>query len=297
VERGFAPAGLDLAIASDIPIASGLSSSAALGVAAAAAFAERSGWGVDARGLAEIAHRGESHFVGSGCGILDPFAVALARRDHVLRLDCRDRSVEAIALQGDAVRILISDSGVRRRLAPGIDPKGAPPPYLVRVEECGIAFRRLCDAGVAREGARSLRDIEPEDLAAAAKVLPETLWRRVRHVVSENRRAAVFCEALARGDLRGAGELMREAHASLRDDFEVSIPELDHLCETADSLPGVLGSRLTGAGFGGATVHLVLPEAVAEASRAIATSFEREFGTPPAILEVRPAAGVSTSRF
>jgi len=141
--------------------------------------------------------------------------------------------------------------------------------------------------------ARALRDVTPADLAAAEEALPSRLLRRVRHVVTENARVDATCEALRRGDLAAVGARLREGMASLRDDFEVSTPELDLLCALADAEPGVFGSRLTGAGFGGCTLHLVAPAAADAVGEAIASGFAARFGRRPELLRVRPADGVT----
>jgi galactokinase len=259
-ERGIPAAGADLALASQLPRESGLSSSAALGVGVAVALDRVYGLGLSGAELAALAHRGESAFVGVGCGIMDQMASALGRRDHALRIDCRSGDVEPVPLDPGAVRILVAQSGVRRALARG--------GYGDRVAECAAALAAAREAGIAPPGARALRDLGPEHLPALARALPPRLLRRARHVITENARVDATCRALAQGDFAAVGALLREGMASLRDDYAVSIPELDALCALADAHPGSFGSRLTGAGFGGCTVHLVHPEA-AEAVREV----------------------------
>ena len=283
-ERGLGVAGAELGVASAVPRESGLSSSAALGVAVVRALDRLHGFGLDAEGVARVAHRGERDFVGTGCGIMDQAASALGRAGHVLRIDCRSLEVEAVPA-GAGLALLIADSGVPRRLAEG--------GYRTRVDECAEALSRLRAAGLA-PGARALRDLGPEDLPAAARALPETLFRRVRHVVTENARVDATCAALRAGDLAAVGARLREGMASLRDDFAVSTPELDHLCALADARAGVFGSRLTGAGFGGCTLHLVRPDAAEAVAEALAAGFAARFGRRPPVLRVRPADGVST---
>ncbi len=148
-------------------------------------------------------------------------------------------------------------------------------------------------SGVGPSRARSLRDFGPDDLPQLERVLAPILLRRVRHVISENARVDAFCEALQAGKLEVLGALLAEGQRSLRDDYEVSTPELDALCDFADSLPGVLGSRLTGAGFGGCTLHLVAPADSASVSQALAEYFEERFGRALPVREVAPAAGAS----
>ena len=269
-ERGIPVPGLDIAVASDVPLESGLSSSAALGVALATALDRMLDLSLGAIERARIAHRGECDFVGVGCGIMDPFASALGRRDHALRIDCRSQRVTPVRLPRDRLRILIVHSGVRRALAKG--------GYVERRDECLAAAAEARAAGLAAD---SLRDFAESDLPALERVLTPSLLRRARHVIRENARVERFCEALDRADLASCGALLREGMRSLREDFEVSTAELDALCELGDAQPGVYGSRLTGAGFGGCTLHLVRPEAVDAAVEGIVSGFEKRFGCRP----------------
>jgi galactokinase len=230
VERGLSVAGLDLGIASRVPLESGLSSSAALGVAVSSAIDRAQGLGLDSREIATVAHRGESEFLGVGCGIMDQFASALGRRDHALRLDCRSLEVAPIPLAEGRLRILIAQSGVKRALADG--------GYRQRVAECASALAGARDAGIASQGASALRDLLPDDLPALEKALAPQPFRRARHVITENARVDAVCERLAAGDLEGVGALLVEGMRSLRDDYHVSTPELDVLCELGDAHPG-----------------------------------------------------------
>jgi galactokinase len=283
-ERGAALGGFDLAVASDLPRESGLSSSAALGVAVATALDAAFGLGLSPRARAEVARRAESAFVGVPCGIMDPFASALGRRDRALYLDCRSLDFTPVPLPRERVRVLVADSGVRRALAAG--------GYGDRQRECREALHAAQEAGLARD-ARALRDLGPADLPALARVLPPPLLRRTRHVVTENERVSQVRRALEAGRLEAAGECLREGMRSLRDDFEVSIRELDELCALADGHPAVLGSRLTGAGFGGCTLHLVRPEGAADAARWIAAGFAARYGRRPPLLEVAAEDGAA----
>jgi galactokinase len=282
-EAGRAPPGLDLAVASDVPGESGLSSSAAFGVALVTALERAMGFALAPEQRGRLAHRCESAFVGVPCGIMDQYASALGRRDHALRIDCRSLEVRAVPFPGEALRILVADSGVRRRLRSG--------GYGDRRAECEAA--RAAAARALGRRLDSLRDVGPEDLPALAPALEPVAFRRLRHVVSENRRVEEFERALAAGEHARAGRILREGMASLRDDFEVSVPELDALCALGDATPGVLGSRLTGAGFGGCTVHLVEKDRAGEAARQLASGFAARFGRRPPVFEIRPADGAS----
>jgi galactokinase len=163
--------------------------------------------------------------------------------------------------------------------------------YGARVAECRQALAAAREAGVAPPGARALRDLSPADLPALEAALAPRLLRRVRHVLGENLRVEATCAALSAGDLEAAGQALREGMQSLQQDFEVSTPELDLLCRVADTLPGVYGSRLTGAGFGGCSLHLAARGAEAEVGEALAASFEARFGRRLSLWCVSAAEG------
>ena len=288
-ERGHRVPGLDLMITSDVPREAGLSSSAALGVAVATVVDAAADFGLDSRELARIVHRGESEFVGVGCGILDQFASALCQRGHALRIDCRDETCTPVPLPSQSLRLLLTDSGVRRALS--AEGSG----YLARVAECEAALAAARDAGLAAPAATSLRDLSLDRLESLEVALDPVLFRRVRHVLTENRRVEDFCDALRAPSLDPArlGSLLSEAQRSLRDDYEVSVPELDLLCEIGCALPGVHGARLTGAGFGGWVLHLVDADAAEEAGSRICRSFEARTGRKSAFTLVAPSQGAS----
>jgi galactokinase len=284
-ERGHDVPGMDLLVASSVPRGSGLSSSAALEVAVATAIDRAVGLGLDGEARARVAHRAETAFVGVACGLMDQLASALGRADHALRIDCRSLETRAVPLPVERLRLLIADSGVHRELA------GAA--YNQRRRECEKALEQAKDASVAPRSARALRDLAPDSLDELERALEPVLFRRARHVIRENQRVDEVCEALQRGDLHRAGGLLGEGQRSLRDDFEVSVPELDALCEVASTQPGVYGSRLTGAGFGGCTVHLVAPDVADRVAAALADGFEARFGSRPTTLVVEPSDGAS----
>ncbi len=275
--------GIDLAVGSAVPQGAGLSSSAALGVAVAEVWLRAAGVALAPRAVAEAVHEGENRFVGVGCGILDPFAVALGRRDHALRIDCRDRGVEPVPLP--RLALLVAHSGVTRTLS-GVG-------YGDRVAECAAALGAAQAAGIAPAEATSLRALGVGDLPALERALAPALLRRVRHVLLENERVDRFCAAVRAGDLPAAGAVLREGMRSLREDYAVSVPELDRLCALGDEAPGCHGSRMTGAGFGGCTLHLVDDDAAAEVADRIAAGFARAFGRVPPIWRVHPADGAA----
>jgi galactokinase len=231
--HGFGAAASDLDISSTVPIGSGLSSSAAFGVACVLACATAP---VGGAGLARLAQEVEHLATGVPCGVMDQVASVLGRAGHALLLDCRSLAVVPVALPEEA-SVVVVHSGITRRLA-----------------DSDYARRRAaCEAAAARLGLAALRDARLEQVADDPIA---------RHVVSENRRVLAFVEALRAGDLSRCGALMLESHASLRDDFAVSTPELDALVERLMA-DGAYGARLTGAGFGGCVVSLV-PAARAE---------------------------------
>ncbi len=282
-EQGHPLEAVDLAIASDLPREAGLSSSAALGVAVATALDGIFELGLGPRTLARIVHRSENQFVGTGCGILDQFASALGREDYALRIDCRSQQVTEIAMPVGSVALLVAHSGVTRKLARG--------DYRERVAECEEATRVLRHAGVVPRESGMLRDLVLEDLPRLEGLLAPELFRRVRHVVTENHRVERVCRDLVAGDLEAVGETLCEGHRSLRDDFQVSIMELDALCEIADAIPGVHGSRLTGAGFGGCSIHLVQSEVADAVQRQLTSEFKDRVGHEAPVWRMQPAAG------
>ncbi len=296
VESGVSVPGLDLAIASDLPIGSGLSSSAALSVATCKALLHVAGEEWRAKRIALAAYRGESHFVGTGCGILDPFAIALGQADRAMRIDCRTQQVEAVAFSSSQLGLLISHSGVTRRLAAAGDSLDPGAGYRERLAQCRDALAAVQRANAGCEDAQTLRDVPIDALEGLEREMDATLFRRLRHVVSEIERVDACCIALERGreaDFRRVGDWLRAGHESLRDDFEVSIPEIDALCEIADRLEGVYGSRLTGAGFGGCALHLVAPEAIESVREELAARFYQRFGRTPPVLAAIAAEGAT----
>ena len=232
----YAITGADIAITGDVPKGTGLSSSAAIEIALAGALTSASNIQIDRRLLAELCRRAENFFVGVKSGIMDQYASALGQADHALLIDCRSLEAEPVPLP-DRVAIVVIDSKVERKLAET--------PYNKRRVECEEAARVL--------GVESLRDATPEMLSR----LDGDLLKRARHVVTENARVLAATDALRTGDLPRLGALMAESHASMRDDFEASAPEIDLLVDLAQRAPDLIGARVTGAGWGGCTVNLV----------------------------------------
>ena len=250
--------GADVAFGGNVPREAGLSSSAAVEVGATAFWNKLLGLGLDPVYAVKLSRRTENEFVGVPCGIMDQFISALGRRDHALFLDCRDLTYRHVPLRAD-VKIVVCNSGVKRALAQS--------EYEVRLKQCREAVAKIAATGRA---VKSLRDVTSSDLAAARGAMDNLLWRRAHHVVSENERTIEAVKVLQGGNLERFGELMNQSHESLRDDYEVSSKELDTLVELARQQSGVLGARMTGAGFGGCTVNLVRADAAESFAQAVA---------------------------
>lgn len=268
--------GADVAVAGDVPIGAGLSSSAALEVAVALALLALAREVLPDLEIVELCHRAEVEWSGVNCGVMDQYAAVFGRTGHAMFLDCRTLDCLHVALPRDAV-IIVTDSGVRREL------RGSA--YNERVEECGAAARLL--------GVRRLRDIEPGDFEEREHRLPDTIRKRARHVVTEIARTREAAAALEAGALWRVGRYMNESHESLRNDYEVSTPELDALVRAARSVHGVYGSRLSGAGFGGCTVSLAARTALPEFEARVPDEYHRITGLTATVLGFRPGAGAS----
>jgi len=271
----------DLAIESDVPAGGGLSSSAALEVAVARALLALAGAERGEIAIARLCQRAENEFVGARCGIMDQLVSLSGRAGHALLLDCRTLASRHVALP-ESVAIVVVDSGVRHALAAG--------EYNRRREECDEAVRIIA---VRRPEVVSLRDLTPADLGKLGDVLPPLLARRSRHVVTENARVTATAAALENGRLDELGELLGDSHASLARDFEVSSPELDLLVRLARGVPGCLGARMTGGGFGGCTVNLVRAERVAPFAEAVRGGYRREDGRDAAVYVCRASDGAA----
>ena len=214
----------------------------------------------------------EREFVGVHCGIMDPFAVGLARPGHLLWLDCRDKSYEHLPIDLRRFSLAVADTGVRRKLAASL--------FNRRVEECQEAFQLL---SAHQPDATCLRDIDAAVLREGGRELDPAVRARAEHVIGEVKRTFGAREALRQDRLEDFGAAMTAAHRSLRDLYEVSVPELDQLVEDAISVEGVHGCRLTGAGFGGCVVALLESGAEEELAARLTEGFSRHFGREPAI--------------
>lgn len=278
--RGVAVTGADLLVSSEVPAGAGLSSSAALEVAIGLALTTLAGEPVALNELASAGQLAENEYVGVRSGAMDQLASALGRDGHALLIDCRSLAVTPVELPKAPVELLVVDTHVKHAHAGS--------GYNQRRAECERALELLRAAGHELE---TLRDLAPENLDSAVTALPEPLGRRVRHIVRENARTLAAADALRHGHLDAFGRLMNGSHASLRDDYEVSAPELDHVVSEAQRRPGVFGARLTGGGFGGSALVLV-ERAEADAVRqALEKTFAARFGRPPTVRVARASAG------
>jgi galactokinase len=271
--------GADLVISSNIPLGAGLSSSAAIEVSTAYALVDASGARIDPTELAKLCQRAENDFVGARCGIMDQFIACYGQTGHALMLDCRSLDYRPLPITSD-VRLLIANTMVDHHLASG--------EYNLRRTECEESVRRLAGAV---PGLKSLSDLSLAQLECHRDRLTDVLYRRCRHVVTENRRVSAAAAALARYDLEAFGQLMADSHRSLRDDYEVSSRELDLMVEIAVGQEGVYGSRMTGGGFGGCTINLVREVTAPRLTRTIADAYAQKTGRRPEIYVCTPAAG------
>ncbi|WP_405792046.1 galactokinase [Streptomyces sp. NBC_00029] len=279
LDAGLPVGGADLHVRSDVPTGAGLSSSAALEVAIALALTDLYRIALTRPELAALARRAENAYVGVPCGVMDQMASACATGGHALHLDTRSLEQRHIPFDCAAagLRLLVIDTRVKHALADGA--------YAQRRASCHRAAEAL--------GLPALRDVPYEGLERALARLDDPVARkRVRHVVTENERVLRIEELLRAGRLREAGPLLTEGHVSLRDDYEVSCPELDLAVSTADAA-GAYGSRMTGGGFGGSALALIDADAEGPVTRAVTEAFRRADLTPPRITTAAPAAGAT----
>jgi galactokinase len=278
-QEGYRLRGMDAAIAGNVPIGSGLSSSAAIEVATAAAWRDLCGLDIAPVTMALLCQRAENEFVRMKCGIMDQFIAALGASGHALLIDCRSLGYERVPLP-PGMSVVVCDTMKRRGL---VDSE-----YNQRRRECeqGVELLRRVLPQV-----RALRDVTSEDLARYADMLPAIVLKRCHHIVSENERTLEAVVALRAGDVRQFGRLMDLSHASLRDDYEVSCAELDTMVEVARGIPGCLGARMTGAGFGGCTVNWVRTETAAAFAGQVADGYRQRTGVSPEVYMCAASAG------
>lgn len=265
-EAGLEVGGMLVAYTSDVPIGAGLSSSAAVEVGFAVAWEALSGWEIERLALARICQRAENAYVGMSCGLMDQFASACGVEGHALYFDTRSLEWQPAPLPA-GVALVIADSGVRRDLTDSA--------YNQRRASCELAVEILRQH---MPEIQALRDVPATEFAAYSVFLPEEPQRRAEHVVKEIARVESAVSAMEREDKRALGALMYAGHKSLRDLYEVSTPELDTLVELTRDLPGCIGARLTGAGFGGCTINLVEADQAREFMEGLKEGYQRETG-------------------
>jgi galactokinase len=276
---GYRLQGAAMLINGEVPIGSGLSSSAAIEVASGLALVGNSHLTVDRLALAKLCQRAENEFVGMRCGIMDQFISCFGHAGQALMLDCRSLEYRLLPLPPD-LRLVICNTMVKHELAAG--------QYNARRAECEAGVRHLASA---LPNVRALRDVTMADLQQYGSDLPEVIYKRCRHVISENARVIEAAAALDRRDLVAFGQLMAESHRSLRDDYEVSCAELDIMVELAGQVEGVYGARMTGGGFGGCTVNLVKDDSVADFQPSVALGYQQATGITPDIYVCVAAEG------
>jgi galactokinase len=269
---GYKPRGADLAIASEVPLGSGLSSSAALEVSTAWALLSNSEINVDRNAIPQICQQAEHLYPETKCGIMDQFISCHGRAGHALMLDCRSLDFQLLPLPGD-VRLMVCNTMVRHEHASG--------GYNTRQGECQEGLRALQQA---LPEIRALRDVTIDELEQHRSRLSPLIYKRIRHVVTENERVKMAASALQAADMAKLGELMADSHRSLRDDYEVSTPELDLMLELARDQKDVYGARMTGGGFGGCTINLVHSARAGEVQQRLEQNYEAKTGLSPTII-------------
>ncbi|MEE2814779.1 MAG: galactokinase [Actinomycetota bacterium] len=268
--------GVDIAIASDVPVGAGLSSSAAIEGSVASALNDLWSLGLDPVTLAQVGRRAENEAVGAPTGIMDQMASMLGRADAATFIDCRELTTESVptGFTGEGLEVLVIDTRVSHAHSTG-----------------GYRERRdACERGAALLGIPTLRDASEADLPRAAELMEDVTFRRVRHVITENQRVLDTVRVLGADGPRAIGDLLVASHASMRDDFEISVPELDLAVETALA-QGAVGARMTGGGFGGAAIALVERDAVDRITDAVTRAFADAGFVAPHVFTVHPADG------
>ena len=278
-KSGLRLSGADLVVWSDVPIGAGLSSSAALEVSCAHALLTESGLPFDPIEIAQLCQRAENDFVGMRCGVMDQYISCCGVAGHALLIDCRSLESRNVAI-APSLRLLIANSRVRHQHAGG--------KYNLRREACEEGVRLLSRY---LGPIHALRDVKPQQLESKRRKLPELIYRRCRHIVTENARVLEAERALEAGDFVACGRAMNASHISMRDDFEITCPEVDMLAGLAQTVKGVYGSRMTGGGFGGCTISLIEASAVDKASQILTDCYRIGMGRDVAIYVSAPSDG------
>jgi galactokinase len=283
-DAGLEVPAMNAVFASDVPRGAGLSSSASVEMAFGIAWSTLGGWTLPPMQLARLGQRAENLYVGVNCGIMDQFASACGVADRLLLLDCRSLNWRSLPIP-ENISIVIADTSVRRKLTSS--------GYNERRHACEDAVRILSSELM---GIKSLRDVNLEDFNRLSHKIPVVIEKRARHVVEEIDRTSRAVPMLENGLIREFGQMMNDCHTSLRDLFEVSVPELDKMVEIAQGLPGCYGARLTGAGFGGCTVNLVEKSAAEEFSTKLAWNYQKSTGLRSQTYICRSSDGARLTR-
>ena len=263
-QTGRAIEGFNFTVGGDVPIGSGLSSSAAIEMAVCTAMEGLLEFKMDDMEAALLCQRAENNFVGMNCGIMDQYISRIGRENHAVKIDCTDLSTQAITINTPGYSWLVIDSKKRRGL---VDSE-----YNKRRSECEEGLKSAKSAFTERD-INGLRDVSVNELNVLNKSCDETVFRRVKHIVTENDRVLKTVQALETGDIDVVGKNLYASHVSLRDDFEVSCKELDMLVEILSEVDGVAGARLTGAGFGGCVIALLWDDSISVAEKSIAEKY------------------------
>lgn len=280
-KSGYPVRGADIVIMGDVPIGSGLSSSASLEMAALVMFENLGHFRVEGSEAPQLGQRVENLFLGVNSGIMDQFIIRMGKEGHALFLDCRTHAYDLVPVAFSDARFVIANTGVSRGLSGS--------KYNERVDECQAAVKILSER-TGHEGTH-LRDFSLEELEQCTSCLDEVHLRRARHVISENDRTIRACNAMRKGDVTTLGKLMNASHDSLRDDYEVTCHELDIMVDIARSLDGCYGARMTGAGFGGCTVHLVEKEKCDTFTEQLLDKYHHATGIKGDVIISAPAQG------
>ena len=278
---GYAPrSGADFLFKGNLPDGAGLSSSAALEVLTGRMLCELWQLPVTPQQNAVFGQFAENRFIGVSCGIMDQYASAMGKRGHAILLDTHTLEAAYAPIDRSRVSVVIVNTGVKHSLAASA--------YNTRRRECETALAQICEV----RKVPSLCSLDEDSFRELESAIgDETVRRRARHAVSENRRTVAAAEALQKGNIEKFGELMNESHVSLRDDYEVSCPELDFLAFCAWEMPGVFGARMTGGGFGGCTVNLVKSGSEGEFTAHITEAYRQKFGRDCEVYHIQPNDG------
>ncbi|HEV2222787.1 MAG TPA: galactokinase [Candidatus Acidoferrales bacterium] len=281
-EAGQSIAGADLLISNDVPMGAGLSSSAALEVSTAFALLRLSDLEMDRVQLARICQRAENEYVGMRCGIMDQLVACCGQRAHALLIDCRTLEIELVPFDDSSAAVVVANTMVKHALAASSE-------YNRRRIECDEAVARI---RVQRPEVKALRDVSWPEIEHLASTWPDNIRRRARHVTTEMLRVHAAADALRKDDFVELGRLISEAHVSLDTDYEVSSAELNLMVALAKKIPGLLGARMTGAGFGGCTINLIRANCAATFVNELGKSYEEKTGIKPGVCVCRASDGV-----